>query len=229
MKTKENKDSSITIQPITYAKQKTLTSEKSYYNINFFMNPNELTFSNNYTKFIRSVEGLVRKSEEYTNYIDYIRNQIGLNYCMVMPNIDGDNAKIEMHHGPILTLYDYISIFIEYYIKVNKNFNSFKLAEAIIKAHYRNEIQVVMLSVSVHQLVHDNKIFIHPKQAFGDFNKFIKKYKLGLTDEMKNNINDYITLSEMYKSNDFGVIKTGDYMNYNVVTQNFGKKKEDAK
>ena len=59
-----------------------------------------------------------------------------------------------------------------------------------------------MLSSTVHELVHDNNIFISTKQAFGDLNAFLKKYRDGVSQEQLQKINHYIELCKKYDSFD---------------------------
>ena len=86
-----------------------------------------------------------------------------------------------------------------------------------------------MLSTTVHQLVHDNKIFIHPSQAFGNLNVFLKRYEDGITPELRKNIATYLDFASKYRSNDMGILECGDYQNYQLATLKFNKPKEETK
>ena len=61
-----------------------------------------------------------------------------------------------------------------------------------------------MLCETVHQLVHDNKIFLNYRQGFGDLYSFLETYYEGLDDTQIYKINDYIEKCKKYDSNDFG-------------------------
>lgn len=205
-------------------KKGTIQAKDNYYQLNFYCDVMQLSVKNNFSKFIKNVELLVRRSEEYKRYIWYLSNVVGLNQCMILNNVNTDtheDVTIEMHHGPILTLYDIISIMIEHYINNEKKFNSLSLARKVIEEHYLHEVQVVMLSKTVHELVHDNKIFIHPRQAWGNINAFFAKFKDGIIPEMKERINNYLEISSKYRANDFGILEVGNYKDYSITFKEF--------
>lgn len=160
-----------------------------------------------YVKFIKSVERLVRSSNEYRHYISYLKEEVGLNHCMLQPNITDELADIEMHHGPILTLFDYCEIVCNYFLNKKEGINTFKIAHIILQEHFENNVQVVMLTETNHQALHAGKVFIHPSQAWGNLNNFINKYREGLTDEQIETFNQYITLSKSSRTTDGDFLK----------------------
>ena len=194
------------------SKNPTLDSDTSFYALPYYKDIEYFANLDNFVSFVKSVEQMVRTSKYYARYIKYLKKDIGLNFCQVLSNIKIDeddekaNTKIEMHHGPILTLFDYISIVVDHRLAHEQKVNSFIIADIIIDEHFNNNVQVVMLSKTVHELVHDNSIFINTKQAFGDLNAFLKKYKDGINDEQVHKINNYIQLSKKYVSFDKHVL-----------------------
>ena len=63
-------------------------------------------------KYIKRVEGVIRTSLEYKEYIRYLKEFIGLDSCVFFQNVTSNSTKgnrskvhIEIHHEP-LTLYD---------------------------------------------------------------------------------------------------------------------------
>jgi len=193
-----------------------IQADDGYFNLKYYKDKNSFLDIKYYVKFIKAVEKIVRNSDEYSNYISYLKNELNMNYCMVLSKITDDSAEIEMHHGPILTLFDYCSIVTDAYLNKGKKISSFIISKKIIDEHYLNNIQVIMLSKTVHELVHSGKIFIHPSQAWGNLNNFLKKYKSGLTKEQIDTINDYIDLSKRYKSTDAGLLETGGQRDWNI-------------
>lgn len=193
----------------------TVKADKGYFQLSFYKNKAFFMDSKGYGQFIKSVERIVRTSDEYSAYIFYITNEIGLDHCMLMPGITSDKAKIEMHHGPILTLYDYCAIVVESMLHNGEPISSFRVAKVVMEEHYNNNVQVLMLSKTAHQLVHTGKIFIHPTQAWGNLDNFIEKYKDGLTREQIETINEYLILSEQNKTTDGGTLKAGTMSDWN--------------
>lgn len=175
--------------------------------------------ASDYVKFIKSVERLIRTSEGYKKYISYLMGDIGLDHCMIQPNITSELADIEMHHGPILTLFDYCSIVTNYLLKKEEGVNTFKIAKIVLDEHFENNVQVVMLSKTTHQLEHTGKMFIHPDQAWGNINAFIEKYKEGMSPEQIDIFNEYVEMSEKKRTTDSDILKVANkFKSYNKNT-----------
>lgn len=164
----------------------------------YFMNPVD------FIKFIKDVESLVRKSKEYSRYIAYLKNEVGLRSCTLFHNIDDSVAPIEMHHGPIFTLYDIVEIQVAYMFVHGEAINSMSVANNVLKDHFDNIIQVTMLCEMAHKGVHsfaktkDSKFFLSADGSFGDFRKFVEKYKDSLTVQHVAKIKNYFKLYNEY-------------------------------
>lgn len=155
--------------------------DSKYYYLPFDKSYLDLSDPKIRTSFIKHVEKIVRTSKLYKKYINYLKTDIGLTHCAVFGNIDakkGDKTKIEMHHGPVFTLYDYVSIVLEKYITEKKDINTFDIADEVLDLHKRKLVQTVMLSQSVHKSMDNKKLapFISLDMTFGDLFGFIKEY-----------------------------------------------------
>lgn len=196
------------------SKNPTLDSETSLFTLPYYKDEDYFSNLDNFVGFVKAVETTVRRSKFYSRYIRYLKDEVGLNFCQVLSNIkqddETDNVEIEMHHGPILTLFDYVTIVIDYMLYNNMKMNTFIVADTILEEHFKNRIQVVMLSKTVHEEVHENNVFLNTKHAFGDLNAFLDKYKDGISDEQINKINHYIELCEKYDSFDKGTLELRD-------------------
>jgi len=184
-----------------------IDSDTCAFALPFYKNGEYFSNIDNFVSFIKAVEKQVRGDNFYKKYISYLKNDIGLTRCQVLSNIDDESAEIELHHGPILTLFDCACIITDYYLAKNKKINTFIISNTLLEEHKNNNIQVVMLSKSVHQQVHDNNIFINLKQAFGNLVTFLNKYRTGIHPEQIQKINKYIELSEKYESFDKNVLE----------------------
>ena len=87
-----------------------------------------------------------------------------------------------------------------------------RIADAVLTEHQKNRIQVVMLSSTIHEEVHNGNIFINRHQAFGDINAYLKKYGPVLTDDYKEKVNRYIDRSLLNDSKDFGVLELNTHL-----------------
>lgn len=188
-------------------------SGRSLYQIPLYKD--EAFFSNleSYINFIKGCERVVRGNDRYKKYIWYLKNTIGLDHCQVLPGINPDEKgkiEIEMHHGPIFTLYDYCQIVLDYLMLKKRKITTLRVADIVLDEHMENHIQVVMLLATVHEQVHNRNIFINYNQAWGDLNAFLKHYGEGMNDILKEKLNKYIDRSLAYDSNDFGILKLSD-------------------
>ena len=84
--------------------------DAQYYYLPFDKSPLDLSDSRIREKFVKSVENRVRRSKLYKAYVAYLKVDCKLDRCAVFGNIKsdkGDKTKIEMHHGPIFTLWNH--------------------------------------------------------------------------------------------------------------------------
>lgn len=200
---------------ILYRKERNNPIMDSYdapYEMPFNKDGEYLSNLENFLSFVNSVKKMVRKSKYYRNYVRHIKFDIGLNRCQVLSNIeeiDGEKeGLLEMHHGPILNLADIISIITDDFLSRGIAVNTFMVAKEVIKAHYEDMVQVVMLTETVHEAVEQfGGVFLSNKQAYGDLNAFLKKYRRGLQQDQIEKINRYIETSKKYDTFDRDLFK----------------------
>lgn len=183
--------------------------------ISFYKDASYFEDQSTYNKFVKSVETMVRASDDYKAFIRWVKNTVGINFCQVSSNIiefdePGFGGKkdtlIEMHHGPLFTLYDYVSIILNKYIDNKLPISTFVIANEVIEEHFALRVQVVMLTKTNHEGVHNRDIFLNLKQGLGDIGAFIKKYANYLTDDQKYRVYRYILLCKENDSYDNGLL-----------------------
>lgn len=182
-------------------------STNSMYKLLNFKDEDYFSDYENWTKFIKKVEATVRRSPRYKAYIKYLKTEIQLNRCQVLKNVTDEDASINMHHGPIFTLFDVTAIILEYFLIKKWKIDTFTIADAVLREHEENHVQVVMVSTTVHEQIHNGELFINHHQAWGDLSAFTKKYWIAISNEYREQLNKYIDRSSLYSSNDFGVFK----------------------
>lgn len=144
-----------------------------------------------YTNFIKNAVSRFRKSRTYTHYKGYLMN-LGMDHCQLHSNIYADMATIEMHHN-MLTIFDIAVILTEHTINTIGYITTFDLVNLLKKVHTENKVQLVMLSLTAHQLYHNaNGMYIHPDMCFGNWMAFLEEYKYGITIELANKIINYV-------------------------------------
>ena len=140
-----------------------------------------VSFSNDRsrTKFIKKVEKLIRSSMEYRDYIGFLRENVGMDACAFFNNISKANNKkirIEVHHAP-LTLYDIIKLVLDRTIRTGGEVNCMLLAEEATKIHYMNQVGLIPLSKTLHEVVHNSdKLVIPMYMVYGNFRAFLENF-----------------------------------------------------
>lgn len=184
-----------------------IDAKASVYQLTFFKEDEYFSNYESYVEFVKGIERAVRQNDRYRKYINYLKKEVKLNRCQVLKNVTDEDADIEMHHGPIFTLFDVCSIVLEYFLLKKWKVTTLRVADAVLDEHQKNRVQVVMVSKTVHEEIHNGEIFINYHQAFGDLEAFNKKYAIAISNEYRDQINKYIDRSLLYDSNDFGILE----------------------
>jgi len=183
-----------------------IDSKKALYTIPYYKDESYFSNLDSYQKFVKAVEKLVRSSDRYSKYKAYLMGEARMDHCQVLKDVTTQDAEIEMHHGPIFTLYDYCSIILEYCLIQKWKITTFRVADEVLKEHEKNNIQVVMLSATIHEQVHNRNIFINPDQAFGNLQKFIEKYACAIGPDLRDKFNRYYDRAIISESTDYGTL-----------------------
>ena len=146
-------------------------------------------------RFIKSVERMVRTSSQYHKYIGFLNNDMKLNRCAILGNIEKSQADIEMHHYPF-TLYDIVYLNVMKRILSDEKFNTFLVATSVLEDHYDNIIGVVPVSKIAHDLAHSGEIFITLHSVFGNLGAFIDKYSMAMPEDMIVKYNQLLEYSD---------------------------------
>lgn len=178
----------------------------SLYNIPFEKPPEFFSNLESRNNFIKGCERLIRTNDRYSKYIAYLKNEIKLNRCQLIKNLTDKDCKIEMHHGPIFTLYDYCDIVINWHLNKGYKLTTFDVADLLLEEHKKNRIHVVMLSTSMHEEVHDREVFINVKQAWGNLGKFIKIYGSGIDKDLREKYNRYMDKCMMMDTTTYEIL-----------------------
>lgn len=195
----------------------TIDSDNASYYLEFDKSEEYFSYFDNEIAFIKGVERIVRKHDFIRiTYPKYLKEVVGLKECQLMPGIKSDDKgkiSIEMHHGPILTLFDICEIVTKYFREKGvKNINTFSVANEVVEQHRFNNVRVVFLSKSAHQKLHEEGIFLNYRQGFGDTLKFMELFKDGIDKNMRIKINEYLAWSMEHDSTDSNVLQIADTM-----------------
>lgn len=157
-------------------------------------------------KFIKTVERIVRSSQEYKDYVQYLKEYIDMRECSFFSNVNnryGKKVRIEIHHEP-LTLYYIVNIVLDKWIKEDWNLNPILIAEEVMKVHYENKVGLIPLSKTCHDLVHSGGLFIPLQNVYGSYVSFLKEYDEYISSDIRAVIENKLKLSKELVSIDDG-------------------------
>ncbi len=144
-----------------------------------------------YKQFIDSAISRFRRSRSYKGYKSYLMC-MGLDRCQMLGNIKDDMADIEMHHN-FLTIFDISILISQHVLNTVGKITSFDLISLLIQEHRNNNIPIVMLSKTAHQVYHDNPEFYIPlSMTFGKWWDLLIKYRYGITLDIAYKVIKYI-------------------------------------
>lgn len=149
----------------------------------------KITSVDELTQNIKKIESMIRNSKEYRGYLSFIKEHLSIRNCAYFEKVDfvENNLDIQFHH--LITLYDLVVL-----VGGNMLLNlgedeyllTFDIAKEVIKEHLEDNIPGVMLSKTVHELVHIGQYVIPPNSKevhLGNYTNFITKYHKFLTEK----------------------------------------------
>lgn len=144
-----------------------------------------------YKAFIDNSIRRFRGSRSYKGYKAYLMC-MGLDRCQILGNINTDMADIEMHHN-FITIFDIGVLISQHILNTIGKITSFDLIALLIQEHRANNIPIVMLSKTAHQIYHDNPEFYIPlSMTFGKWWDLLIKYRYGITLDIAYKVIKYI-------------------------------------
>ena len=205
-----NPDNVNTIESSTQSEQIIKLDNIPVYNIQDY----DLDDPKDFRRFSNDVEKAVRTSFEYTEMVSFLRNYMNMNSCSIysqVNNIETTSIKIHIHHEPI-TLYD---IFIAVYNKRKDNHEPITVdmvAKEIMYNHYMLRVGLIPLAETVHELVHNQFIFIPSHAVFGKYWEFVELYKDYMED---GTISTLKNIEEL--SNDIAIKQASNILGKNLI------------
>ena len=135
-------------------------------------------------KFIKRIENVIRSSNEYRDYIAFLKEHVDLDKCIFFQNVSSNkNSKrrisIELHHEPF-TLYDIVKVVLESFIENGNTINDLMIADDVLRLHYENKVGLVPLSKTAHEMIHAEesaKLTIPLNMVYGNYSEFLEEFK----------------------------------------------------
>jgi len=148
-------------------------------------------------KFIMKCENIIRRSQEYKEYMIFLKNHMDMRRCTVLKGLNTDNGKrysIEIHHGPF-KLIEIVDTIINKREALGESLNPFYIAEEVVQLHYDEKVGLIPLSITMHELVTNDKIFIPLQYYYQQYDKFYEEYEEYIYEGTKEKIKMFIDMS----------------------------------
>lgn len=139
----------------------------------------DLDDEKDFQKYIKEIEKAVRTSIEYRRFISYLRDYMDMNKCAFFENTTRDRdskVKIEIHHYPF-TLYDICKIVYNKRTFYGESVEREMVAKEVMQLHYQLVIGLIPVSETIHELAHNEWIFIPVDKVLGNWQAFRDAYK----------------------------------------------------
>lgn len=147
---------------------------------------------------IMEIEKIVRSTPEYRSYIRYLKQELNMNKCEILQNVDANDLKVslELHHYPF-TLFDIVATILDKHLILNADgrFNEYDIAEECLLLHHKNKIGLIPLAGLPHDLYHAGKLYIPLSRVYMNYKEFFEEYKLYMDDDIKDKYQTVINLS----------------------------------
>lgn len=147
-----------------------------------------------YKKFLKNVEMLVRRCNEYKLWRNYIIDVLQINTCMIT-NESIDQVTIEVHHH-LPSLFTLVSALVNKHIEDQTDFCTFDIAQEAIELHFKNKIGYTTLLRSMHEKFHNGYLTIPIDMVKGDYNFFIETYSRYLDENDIDKIQARLAINE---------------------------------
>jgi len=160
----------------------------------------DLSNPKDFPKYIASIEKICRGSFEYKKYVNFLREHGDMNKCSFfenVTNIDSFKIKIHLHHEPI-TLFDIVMAVYNKRCAFRECISDEMVAKEAVYNHYKMNIGLIPLSETVHELVHNQYLFVPSTAVLGMYKNFIQQYKEFIEPETLDNIKKIEVVSENY-------------------------------
>ena len=172
-----------------------IMSPSSPYAISFYATRDSLLDTDVYRAFLKNIEKRVRQSVFYKHYKSHVYDY--MDHSQIHANINSEMATLEMHHA-IMTLFDIALMITEYFLNTVGYVTSYDVVQTIKDEHRQNNIALVMMDETSHQVYHanSNTFLIHPDMCISkNWPILLEKYHQGITQDLAFKILYYIKRS----------------------------------
>ena len=165
-------------------------------------------------KYLKDVEKVVRNSFEYKQLIKFLKTKLDMRKCAfyerVMTDPEGihhNKISIHIHHDP-LTLFDITRIVFKKRMTLGEIIDEQVTAKEVMLLHYNLLVGLIPLAETVHELVHNQYLFVPSTKVFGFYRDFLDMYKDYVPEDIKESIDSIEMATADYDASDLNILKT---------------------
>lgn len=142
------------------------------YKETFYNEPKEIK------KFINSCKRMVRNSYEYSEWLHYIKFNMGLDKC-VLTYESSNEVTVEIHHHPI-SIENIIRIVFEKHMSnINiDTISTIEIVSEVINLHKMYNVGFVPLVTTLHEKFHNGFLEIPMEVVNGNWNYILNNYEI---------------------------------------------------
>lgn len=160
----------------------------------------DLNDEKEFKKYIQKIERIVRTSFEYRQMTNYLREYLDMNKCSFysnVNNIDTFKIKIHIHHEPF-TLYAIVKAVYNKRSAFGESLSEDMVSKEVMYLHYMKMVGLIPLAETVHELVHNQYLFIPVDAVFGNYQEFVRQYEEFIDPEDLDSFNNIVEYSKEY-------------------------------
>lgn len=134
---------------------------------------------------------------------NFLREYADMNKCSIFENVNNIESfkiKIHIHHEPI-TLFDMVLAIYNKRCSLREDIDEEMVAKEVMYNHYRMNVGLIPVSQLVHELVHNQYLFIPTWAVFGIYKNFVMAYKDFIEQETLENLKKAEEASRTYDFN----------------------------
>ena len=177
----------------------------------------DLNDDKEYGHYLRDIEKVVRGSFEYQHMVGFLRENLDMNQCSFyegVSNLASTKIRIEIHHEP-LSLYDIVSIVARKRAHFGESLEVEYVAKEVTYNHYAMSVGLIPLSETVHELVHNQYLFIPNSKVFGNWQYFVNQYDPWIPEDTKRILARIQELTDACENDDYKSILEKHYIYVN--------------
>lgn len=159
-----------------------------------------------FKKYILDIKKTVRGSFEYRNkMLPYLREHLDMNKCSFYQSVSNEDTtkiRIEIHHEP-LGLEDIVRIVYAKRCAFHESLEVEHVAKEVMWLHFDMQVGLIPLAETVHELVHNQYLFVPNSKVYGHYKKFINDYASFIPIEQREILERIDQLSMAYEADEY--------------------------